>query len=394
MNDIANKSVQRTDWLHSNTYTPPQNDEIDLKELFFVLWNQKKLILVVTLLCLLASTLYVTTATKFWKTQAIITFPSYQDIGSLTAEVEKFKPFFDQDNKEELPTFSQREYSDVKSMSPLKVLASKELLFSKFLFQFNSTEHQLNFLQLHPDMIELIRYHRVDGRKVPKIEATMKKLKQNTGMISIPVAILTLQTTDPAKGEKFLRDYMMYVNDIVANKETMLSLKSLIAGRERELEQERLFLRQKASLALKDSIETTKKALDIARAAQINRPILMQQNAKQGDFLSSSIAMGSDVLQSKLDMLKGLLSPNILEPKIAEITALLQEMKKVKLKSINFQPYNYIEQAWSEDNYSHPKPLLIIVLSILLGGMLGCTIALIRHYMIGIKPELKEKTSY
>ncbi|WP_233355890.1 Wzz/FepE/Etk N-terminal domain-containing protein, partial [Vibrio cholerae] len=73
----------------------PVNDEIDLKELFSALWQEKWLIIIITLLFSVAAIGYALTAQEWWSAKATVSQPQLQSIASYQQAVKRYQPLFD-----------------------------------------------------------------------------------------------------------------------------------------------------------------------------------------------------------------------------------------------------------------------------------------------------------
>ena len=157
-------------------------------------------------------------------------------------------------------------------------------------------------------------------------------------------------------------------NDVLNN------LQAIVNGKRNELRQQKIILETQAKNRLTVEIERSQYGLEIAKAAQVNKPI---QNMGNNELFA--IGLGSQALGAKIKALKSVTNLSVIEPRLQQIDAKLDMLKSMKIdRNIQFQTFRYLENVEQPFTRDKPKRALIAVLGTLLGGMLGVAIVLVR----------------
>jgi LPS O-antigen subunit length determinant protein (WzzB/FepE family) len=148
----------------------------------------------------------------------------------------------------------------------------------------------------------------------------------------------------------------------------------MVNGKRNELRQQKNILETQAKNRLAVEIERSQYALEIAKAAEVSKPM---QNMGSNELFA--IELGSQALSAKIKALKSLDNLTVIEPRLQQIDAKLDMLKNMKIdRNIKFQSFRYLENVEQPFSRDKPKRALIAVLGTLLGGMLGVAIVLIR----------------
>ena len=126
---ITNKSVQA-----------PASDEIDLRELMLVLWRQKVLILLMTLLFAIAGVGYAMTARQVWTSQAIVSVPLVSQVAALQLAVDKMKAIAPDNSN------SNSNSNDAIPSSSVFSSLEQKSIYQSFITAFNSMDNKRAFL--------------------------------------------------------------------------------------------------------------------------------------------------------------------------------------------------------------------------------------------------------
>ncbi|WP_434428969.1 GNVR domain-containing protein [Aeromonas veronii] len=115
-------------------------------------------------------------------------------------------------------------------------------------------------------------------------------------------------------------------------------------------------------------------SLRISKAAGVDQPL--ERIDSQEVF---NIQLGTKGLAEKFKILNEIKDPELLNPELGKIRLQLSSLKALKLKNADFQSFNMIDSPEEPFTRDKPKRPLIVVLTTLLGGMLGVVIVLVRH---------------
>ncbi|MCO7067990.1 Wzz/FepE/Etk N-terminal domain-containing protein [Vibrio paracholerae] len=368
MSSLANTPpVQPPQYPH---YAYPANDEIDLKELFAALWQGKWLIIMTTLFCSVIAIGYALTAQEWWSAKATVSQPQLQGIASYQQAVKRYQPLFD----------VYQEDGSIIVSETLDSLIDPEVIFKRFIQEFNANGTKRRFMQTNPTFLTLQKQMLAQAND-PEV---MQKLYEEwfdriqasaVDKNSNDIFTLSFQSVDKASSLTLLNDYVQFVNQTL-NQQLNANLISTLAAKYGELIQQEKNLLQQAQLRLQVELERTQYALNIAEAADIKQPV---QNLGEQEIFAINI--GSRALKAKVDALKSIKDLSVFEPRLAILQSKLSqfdlETLSVEAKwSVN--GFYYLDQPEQPLTRDKPKRALIVVLGCLLGGMLGVAMVLVR----------------
>ncbi|EOG1393914.1 LPS O-antigen chain length determinant protein WzzB [Vibrio cholerae] len=368
MSSLANTPpVQPPQYPH---YAYPANDEIDLKEFFSALWQGKWLIIVTTLLFSVAAIGYALTAQEWWSAKATVSQPQLQGIASYQQAVKRYQPLFD---------VYQEDGSIIVSKA-LDLLIDPEVIFKRFIQEFNANGTKRRFMQTNPTFLTLQKQmmeqnndpevmQKLYEEWFERIQASAVDKKAND------IFTLSFQSVDKASSLTLLNDYIQFVNQTL-NQQLNANLISILTAKYGELAQQEKNLQQQAQLRLHVELERTQYALSIAEAADIKQPV---QNLGEQELFAINI--GSRALKAKVDALKSIKDLSVFEPRLAILQSKLSQFDLETLSaeakwSVN--GFYYLDQPEQPLTRDKPKRALIVVFGGLLGGMLGFAIVLVR----------------
>ncbi|ATD28525.1 chain-length determining protein [Vibrio cholerae] len=368
MSSLANTPpVQPPQYPH---YAYPANDEIDLKELFAALWQEKWLITIITLLFSLAAIGYALNAQEWWSAKATVSQPQLQGIASYQQAVKRYQPLFD----------VYQEDGTIIVSNALDSLIDPKLIFQQFIQTFNANGTKRRFMQTNPTFLTLQKQMLAqtnDPEVMQKLYEEWFERIQASGVDKKANDIFTLsfQSVDKASSLTLLNEYIQFVNQTL-NQQLNDDLLSTLATKYGELTQQEKNLLQQAQLRLHVELERTQYALNIADAADIKQPV---QNLGEQELFAINI--GSRALKAKVDALKSIKDLSVFEPRLAILQSKLSQFDLETLSaeakwSVN--GFYYLDQPEQPLTRDKPKRALIVVLGGLLGGMLGVAVVLVR----------------
>lgn len=366
MSSLPNQAPIQSPYPH---YSYPADDEIDLKELFLALWQGKWTIIITTLCFTVAAIVYALTAQQWWSAKAIVGQPQLQDIASYQQVVKGYQSLFD----------VYQEDGTIIVSDVLDKLVDPELIFKRFIQEFNANGNKRRFMQTDPAFLALQQQMQVNDEPenlqafyqnwFGRIQASATDKKVNDTFT------LSFQSIDKNSSLILLNQYVQFINQIM-NQQLNNTLHNTLAGKYRELKLQEKNLLQQAKLRLRVELDRTQYALNIAQAAGIQQPV---QNLGEQEIFAINI--GSRALAAKIDALKSIKDLSIFEPRIS---ILQTKISQFNLDALSATPkwsanaFYYLDQPEQPLNRDKPKRALICVLGTLLGGMLGVAIVLVR----------------
>ncbi|WP_336942201.1 LPS O-antigen chain length determinant protein WzzB [Vibrio cholerae] len=368
MSSLANTPpVQPPQYPH---YAYPANDEIDLKELFSALWQGKWLIIMTTLLFSVAAIGYALTSQEWWSAKATVSQPQLQGIASYQQAVKRYQPLFD----------VYQEDGSIIVSEALDLLIDPEVIFKRFIQEFNANGTKRRFMQTNPTFLTLQK-QMMEQNNDPEVmqklyEGWFERIQASAvDKNSNDIFTLSFQSVDKTSSLTLLNDYVQFVNQTL-NQQLNANLISTLTVKYGELAQQEKNLLQQAQLRLHVELERTQYALNIAEAADIKQPV---QNLGEQELFAINI--GSRALKAKVDALKSIKDLSVFEPRLAILQSKLSQFDLETLSADakwSVSGFYYLDQPEQPLTRDKPKRALIVVLGCLLGGMLGVAIVLVR----------------
>jgi chain length determinant protein (polysaccharide antigen chain regulator) len=351
-----------------------RDDEIDLKELIVALWQGKFTVIAVTVICTAIAITYALLAKEKWTTEAVVTAPQVSDYSAYQKMVNDFQPLFDVYQDDGTILISEK----------LDDFLLPENLFQIFMQQYQSRANKKAFVSSSSDFQAELKGLQKDikGEDYKDAEAKLygewyQNLTANVINSKNDIESYTLQGVqdNAEKSLEFLNEYIKYI-EMKAQNIALANLKSAVEGKHSELSQQKALLVDQAKSRLQSERELTKYALQIAKAAGVSQP---QQNLGNKELFAINI--GSSALEAKVKVLDSLTlnQLSIIEPRLQTVDSKLNLLSSLEVSSgVSFRTFRYIESPEKPLGRTSPKRLLIAVLGVLLGGMLGSFIVLVR----------------
>ena len=328
-------------------------DEIDLFELWSILWQQKILIVVITLLTMMIAVGYLINTRPVYKAEVFFLPPLQQDIQAL----------------------------NLQGMQENTVLS----VYEQFLNNVQSRQLRHQFYDKH----NLLDWY-TKGRDVEALKKQMifekkfyEKLKLNLSKTGDKSFVsLSFELNDPAKSAEWLNKYV----DVVTSKTTQ----QLIQGPDVELKRKKINISNKIASKRKiardrrlDRIVHLQEAFEIAQAADV----VNSQVNQAANKLNMMYMRGTKAISREILILNTRKSD---DPFIRGLNDLKQELdylERVKIDEETIHPVRIDQRAVVPATPIKPKKTLVMTIAIVLGGMLGVFSAFIRH---AIKKRTKE----
>ena len=399
------------------------NDEIDLRELIRSLWDQRWIIVGITAFVTLIAVLYAFLATPYYRVQSILRPVEVGVLDSLNAtEVYELKPLealarvsgglSSYGNRLEFFQGNEDLFAD---------LARQELTAEQAFENFNSEA----FAMLYPDPkknqgefvgLALTYPSPMDGVSVVnEFVAFVLQRERERVASDLGVVIANRKANIEQRIEAARASYQ-------AGKEAEIAaLLEKAALKKAELEDELRALRTELKIRRENRLSVLDEAIRIARSLGIRKPTTPTAMADAGQGVRTEITsreiplyfLGVDALEAERDVLRARTSDDFMEPRIGEIQKeldmlrhnrqvevlqqrqdedlYLSELAKLReeaarLEGIEFdastlQLARIDQPAQKPLKRLKPKRALILALGVVLGGMLGVFVALMRNLM-------------
>ncbi len=342
---------------------PFDSDEIDLAKLFSIVWKGKKVILGIMLVFTLLSSFYAFTAQEWWTSNAVVTKAKPTQLLPIYRQVKQLEYAF-------------AETTDKVSSDELKNYLSNDFFLTQFLQRFDSIDDKIAFLSTNATFKKEVisQFDIKDKEHLARFfrswdEHIKTSLIKDTGFYQLTFSALT-----PEASQLLLIDYINFINNKVL-KEAYSNISALIDSRKSVLQQRIEITYSGLTNQLKQEIDRTKIAFDIAKAANISRPVESILNNSQHLEM-----LGTDILAQKIIELEKLTNLSMLEdePKLKNLYIQLNLLEQTKLSIRDAISYSLVDKPSEPLTKDKPKRALIIILGFLLGVVLGIAFVLLK----------------
>lgn len=353
-------------------YPQPQDDEIDLRELFAALWKGKWIIIACTFVCTALAIVYALMAKEQWSSTAKIAEPQVSDYSEYQNQVVLFQPIFD----------VYQENGTVLVSKALDGLTDARKLYGLFIDEFNSSSNKKAFLETsaifkkdkadldNPEDEDALRKLYSDWYKFLSIKP--EDAKRVDGPYVITVSAETSQDSF-----ELLNNYIAFV-DTKVHQKALNNLAATISSKKNELKQQSIMLTKQAEQRLLVEKERSEYALNIAQAAGVNKPL---QNF--GDNEVFAINLGSDALTAKVNALSKVKNLSVIEPRLEQLSSKLEQIEQLEISAdVKFSAYRYLDQPERSVSKDKPRRIIIVLIGLILGGFISALFIIIRFIFL------------
>lgn len=336
----------------------PANDEIDLFELFQALWSQRLLIVLVMLVVTAMAGSYAFLSKPVYEAEVFLLPPRLSDIS---------------------------DFNSGRAEASLSVFTVEEVykIFTRNLTSESLRRKFFNEVFL-PSLAQENRESTAQDKlwKLFNVYLTIKAPnKQQPELFEVSVS-----RNDPAQVAEWANFFVASaaeraLQDMQDNVQVEISTKAQSIERQIEV------LRESAVRRREDRIARLQEALVVAQAVNQQEPqVVPGRTASDGElsaFVDGSLLYmrGARAIQAELEVLKGRKSD---DPFIGELRGLqdqLQFLNGIKVSPENVAVFTLDSAAQIPETPVKPKKALILALGVVLGGMLGLFIALLRNLL-------------
>ncbi|WP_305842174.1 LPS O-antigen chain length determinant protein WzzB [Photobacterium leiognathi] len=333
------------------------NDEIDLVELVKTLWQGKITIAVCTIVFTVCAVIYALTAQQWWTSKAVITAAQYQNTANIRSQITNL-------------------YAVIDDSSKINSILDSESLLNDYITEFNAFDNKKAFIEnneimkKYADEAEL-----TDENKAQFISNWAKRISasQPDKKNQPDVYQLSFEATSSKLAHDLLVAYSKDISDKVRD-ELIDALDAKISYSQQILQANKLALEASAKQQLASELIKTNYALDMAKSADVTKPLADMNNNEL-----FQIQLGTAALAEKSKVLDKIKDLSIFEPKLGIIHTKLELLSQIKLDhKISLQSVRYLQNTDYPISRDKPKRPLIAVLGFLLGIMLGVAIVLLK----------------
>lgn len=344
-----------------NTNIQPQNDEIDLFDLFATLWKKKLTIILFTICTIALAAAYAFTAKEAWTSKAQVVPAKAIQLGTyLEAERRYYR------------------YADIEKDFDLQ--DSLNNAFASFIQTLRATDNRLAFFKdsayyqaitadITDEISKQLQLENI-AFKDTKIQETEKNKKDSFDIS------FTAETAHDAHDT--LAKLITYSNQITQQK-LFDNLFERVEDRIATLEQTVINTENAVAQNRKNQIEQFKQALQAAQSAGISDYKGQTSSTMIVDFTNNNslFLLGTNYLQAQLDALNN--SPLIYAANYYQTKEDIQNLKQILSIKPRGETFEFTRAPSLPLTKDKPKKALILLAGAVLGGILGCLFVLLQQ---------------
>lgn len=332
-----------------------KDDEIDLLELIRVLWQQKLLIMLTTLVASGFAVAYALLATPIYEAKVFVHPPSQNDIAHLN---------YGRGGDSELVMLTVKDVYDVYVRN-LQSQSLRRLFFQKV------------YLPSLPPESRSGSQDELYGRlgKVLVVAVTSKDAPNRFA--------ITVSLPDPKQAADWALSYAEMAG-ARAKLEVLKDVKADASVKANNLERQIKAAQENAKKQREDRIVQLNEALTIARSINLESPSIISGalSTASSDGMDGALAYmrGSKAILAEIENLQKRKADDPFIDKLREQQSSLIFYRALEVDSRVVEAFRQDGAVESPDSPVKPKKFIIVFLGILAGGALGVLLALLRHF--------------
>lgn len=335
---------------------PTYDDEIDLWQLAVTLWEGKYWIIGITFLFVLAGLGYAKLSDEQWDSTAKVIKPDYSRYQEVLAYTRRLEPALGSE-------FNER----VKELS----FGSSEEVFNRFITLYNSPDNKREFLKDHGLFQQQLKEAQ-DGTAL--LERWVGNITAANNKNTPDEFELSFMGRTASDSRSLLTEYIQFSNNKLAE-DLRDNVTSMLTQRVNELKQTLTTLELNTRNQVNRDVERLTHSLAIAKAANINTPIVDPGTKDEFD-----INLGTQAIEAKIEELKSLKNLAVIEPAILRLRNQLAAAESVDVsRTPSFEAYTFTQAPREPLSRSKPKTLLILLACMMIGGIVGVVAVIIKN---------------
>ncbi|WP_181296619.1 LPS O-antigen chain length determinant protein WzzB [Pseudomonas sp. Q2-TVG4-2] len=350
-----------------------REDEIDLVELAKALWSQKLIILAATIAGAAIALAYALLSAPIYTTKATVLPPLLSDIAAYNAgrtESSLYTSSSDEkDNRSDqaLKLFTTEDVYAVFTRNLRSQSLRRDLFNEVYLPSLSEAEHAGPRDRLWGNFNELVTITAPDKQRPELFEVSVDQ-----------------HTPELAAG---------WTNELInraaaaSERDMQRNVASELNTRIHSIERRIASLRSTAQQRREDRIATLKEALVVAQEVGMNSPQVIAGRTSSSEQLSKFIdgsltyMRGAKAIEAEMKVLEARQSDDPFIPELRSLQEQLSFLKTIDVRPDNVSVFTLDSAAEVPETPIKPKKTLIVALGLVLGGMIGVFIALVRVMM-------------
>ena len=327
-----------------------QNDEIDLFELFENIWNQKWLVVCVTAIALILGGAFAFLSTPTYESKAFLLPPTEQDI------VELRQP----------------------TLGNITTASTTEKVYEAFLLNLDSNNLKRIFLQ-QPDVQAFFKDKNQQSQWRSFNDALSITLPSKNNPVAANVGF---QLNEPEMAADWTNRYIALAIDLTRQQlstDIQAEVQSLLNDVELQIDNRRTLFEAQLDAELSKLNEALQVATEIGLTSPLKTDSIIDDNGRtMVDEVRKLYRLGSQALKAEITAVTARRNNEVFIPGLLQLEQKKNLLESIKIDSNKIKPVTIDLEAQITDSPIKPKKALILALSIVLGGMLGVMIALVR----------------
>lgn len=357
-----------------------QDDEIDLIELFSILYKSKLLITIFVVVFTAAIFCWSLFSPQKWKSEASIVQPTTQEL------------------------FKLNEFLSQLKVLDIETNIDAQQVYAKFLDAYRSQLLQENFLKSSDYFQRLVKssesqslereqqllrgmINNITVGKVTFSNSADNNVSNITNMREWPIeASVGFTAVTAQDAQDLLSDYLRYIGSNI-RQEIKAELNEKIA-------QQLVYAKGKYAIELaalenanRVAIQRLRNSLAIAQSVGLKKPVSTTHNFIQDDP-DYPIALGSEALAKKLAIIEKGNDLSLSNSDLLSSQQYIQQLQALDTKDIWFQPVKYMQKPTLPIAKQAPQRTYMVVLAGIAGLILGCIYVLLRHMVNNRKQKV------
>lgn len=336
-----------------------RDDEIDLVELAKALWTQKLIIIAVTISGAALALAYALLSSPVYEAKATVLPPLLSDIAAYNAGRTESS-----ENQSQLKPFTTDEVYAVFTRNLRSLSLRRDFFESIYIPSLPEAAQAVPRDQLWSKFNEILLIKAPD--------------KQRPELIEVAV-----QQSEPDQAAAWANGLISRAAE-ASERDMQLNVSSELETRIRSVERRIASLRSTAQQRREDRIAILREALVVARAVGMESPQVTAGRTSSNDELSEFIdgsltyMRGAKAIEAEMKVLEDRKSDDPFIPELRSSQEQLSFLKTIDVQPENVSVFRLDSAAEVPETPIKPKKTLIVALGVVLGGMLGVFIALVR----------------
>lgn len=328
--------------------------EVNLSDLFSVLWLQKWIVIGITCVVTLIGVAYVVLTQPIYEVKAFAIPPTQNDIASLN-------------------------YGRVKD-TELNPISVKDV-YSVFLQNLRGETLRQSFIS--EVMMPALNEKNSDGGKDQTYAELSTRIVISQSPREIPDRyMVAIQGADPEQAAKWAEEYISRAGNL-SKQEIIKDVSYEAEVRVRSLERQIAELRENGRKVREDTITKLREALRVAQAIGLEKPPIISGNPAvqiAGSLDGQLIYMrGTKALEAEIENLEKRESNDPFIRRLRDLESKQAFYSSIPLSLSNVKTYRMDGAVEPVSSPIKPKKFLIVVFSILFGSIIACGFVLVRH---------------